>query len=133
MTLALLVGLGSGLGAICRYAVSLLSKRYAPHISLFNKSMKIPLGTILVNTIGCYLIGVFSTLDFGIPYKEHFQASLIAGYLGGLTTYSTFGYESYSLLKNKRYGTMLTYISAQLVLGAIFIWFGIYSAQGYKT
>lgn len=125
MNIALLVGLGSMLGALSRYAITSISKRYVSHIHIFHRSLKIPLGVILVNTLGCFLIGMFSQLALESPTKEVFQASLIIGYLGGLTTYSSFGFESYTFIKEKRYGTLLTYILMQLIIGLAFVWLGI--------
>ncbi len=130
MALALFIGLGSSLGALSRYVISLLSARYISHIYIFNRKLKIPFGTILVNTIGCYLIGIFSELIVDSPAKEYIHTSIIIGYLGGMTTYSTFGYESFVLLKDKLYGTLFTYITAQLLLGILFVWLGIITIKG---
>lgn len=132
MALALFIGLGSSLGAITRYLISLLSRRYAPHIYIFHRKLKIPFGTILINTIGCYLIGVFSEFTITSKMAEYVHLSIIVGYLGGLTTYSTFGYESYVLLKERLYGTLLAYLLIQLVLAMVFVWLGILTTGAWS-
>lgn len=84
---ALLVMLGGGLGALCRYGVNLLSVRIA--------GTHFPAGTLAVNLTGCLLIG----LVFGISERTALigpQARLFlaTGFLGALTTFSSFAVET---------------------------------------
>ena len=91
----LAIGLGGFLGAIVRaYAVAYTNK-YIP--------IEFPLGILLVNLIGSFIIGVlyayfsFNTVDVNL------KAFLTTGFLGALTTYSTFAIESYLLFGTSIY------------------------------
>ena len=79
----LLVMLGGSLGAASRYAVSLLTAR------LFGPQF--PYGTMVVNLAGCFLIGLlFALADRSRLLTPDVRLLLITGYLGALTTFSTF-------------------------------------------
>lgn len=85
----LLVMIGGGLGAVSRYAVSLLSARlWGPHF---------PWGTLTVNLIGCFLIGLlFAMAERARWLTPDLRLMLVTGYLGALTTFSTFALETAS-------------------------------------
>lgn len=91
MLLTLLcAGLGGGLGAASRVYVGMVLSRY-PAAAAF------PLATLTVNLVGCFLIGFLLTLpQLGDPRVKTF---LTAGFLGGLTTFSTFGFDTLSMLE----------------------------------
>ena len=83
----LLVMLGGSLGAASRYAVSLLTAR------LFGPQF--PYGTMVVNLAGCFLIGLlFALADRSRWLTPDVRLLLITGYLGALTTFSTFSLET---------------------------------------
>ena len=83
----LLVMLGGSLGAASRYAVSLLTAR------LFGPQF--PYGTMVVNLAGCFLIGLlFALADRSRLLTPDVRLLLITGYLGALTTFSTFSLET---------------------------------------
>ena len=84
----LLVLLGGSLGALSRYGVSLLA------VKLFG--VKFPWGTLIVNLSGCFLIGLafaWGERGFGIM-NPSVRLFFMTGYLGALTTFSTFGLET---------------------------------------
>jgi CrcB protein len=92
MTLLFWIGIGGFLGAIARYSISHWIHHYG---------ISFPLGTLMVNLVGCFCIGFLSA---GIEkYPEKIPATLrlflITGILGALTTFSTFSYETLELLK----------------------------------
>ena len=89
------IGLGGFLGAIARaYAVH-YTNRYFP--------IEFPLGILLVNLIGSFLAGVLFAYFSNYPLFVNQKAFLTTGFLGALTTYSTFAIESYLLLGTSIY------------------------------
>lgn len=113
-----LVGTGGFAGAICRYLVSDISQK------LFNNPF-FPYGTLTVNVTGCLLIGLLG----GLAETRHFftpeiRALILIGFLGGFTTYSTFGYEIFNLVRGGQLVPALTNMMLHLSLGFIAVWFG---------
>lgn len=89
---ALAVFLGGGLGSVCRWAVAVLAQRVAPN-SVF------PWGTFAVNVAGCFALGFMAQLfAFRADLPQPVRVGATTGFLGGLTTFSTFGHESVQLL-----------------------------------
>lgn len=92
----ILIGLGGFLGAISRYLLSGLIHR------LYSSGL-FPAGTLVVNVIGCLVIGMLMGL---IEEKSLFGASVrfffVVGFLGAFTTFSSFGYETVELLRNSQ-------------------------------
>lgn len=108
----LLIGLGGFAGAIMRYLMSGLPHKY------LNGSF--PYGTLLVNVLGCLLIGA---LMFLVEDRRMLASGtrlfLITGILGSFTTFSTFGFETYALLRESQYVSALANIGANLVFGLV--------------
>ena len=89
----LLVGIGGFVGSVLRYWLSLFIGQHL--VSTF------PFGTFVVNVIGCFLIGLLAGLsDRGSLISPEVRLLLTTGFCGGFTTFSTFSYESMSLLKD---------------------------------
>lgn len=117
LTTALAVGLGGFFGAITRFYVSVEMVKYFPH--------EVPLATLTVNIIGSFIIGALIALFMTYTPSITLKAFLITGFLGALTTYSTFAIESYMLLNNHFwYGILNVLLN---VLGTI-----IAAGSGYK-
>ena len=94
MTKILLVGAGGAIGAILRFLISGWSQRLLPN-SIF------PYGTLTVNVIGCIVIGLLAGLaETRQILNPETRAFLMIGILGGLTTFSSFGLETYNLFKD---------------------------------
>lgn len=115
----LIVGAGGFLGAVLRY-LAILS------MQVFKTRHAVPLGTLLVNVLGCLLIGFLAVLaENRVLLTPETRSFLIVGILGAFTTFSTFGYESISLLKSGATVGFLLNIGLQLGLGLLAVWLGM--------
>jgi len=96
MKLYLIVGLGSGIGGMLRYYISDLVQK--------NSSSLFPYGTLTVNIIGSFLIGlILFYLDSIKMISSEMRLFLTVGLCGGLTTFSTFSYETIKLVQDSEY------------------------------
>jgi fluoride exporter len=103
--LFLCIGLGGFLGALARYSVGLA----------FPFEGNFPWATLIVNVLGCFLIGLAA------PYKnlfpETFFLFFVPGFLGAFTTFSAFGLETIRLMQNQQWPLALMNVASNLVLG----------------
>ena len=110
MTHALLVGLGGFVGSLLRYWLSGAVQRWAQD--------SFPAGTLVVNLLGCFTIGaVMSLVEYREVFSPEWRIFLTIGLLGGFTTYSTFGYETFALLRDNQVTTALYSVMAHVLLG----------------
>jgi CrcB protein len=88
----LLVAVGGGIGSAARYLVSLLA------VSWFGSEF--PYGTLIVNLAGAFVIGLVQELGTeAVLLPDHLRLFVTTGVMGGLTTYSTFSYETVRLIE----------------------------------
>ncbi len=108
----ILLSLGGGIGALMRYILSKIIKEH----SYFS----IPISTMLINIIGSFFLGVsvFAIRD------NNLAAFIQTGILGGFTTFSTFLVESFELLKEDGFPSMLKYMLPTTIFGVIFFIIG---------
>jgi CrcB protein len=96
MNMILLVALGGAVGSIARY---LMASRIQTATG-----WQFPLGTVLVNILGCFLIGILYVLLVARPDPKHeLRALLITGVMGGFTTFSSFSLETVTMAMNGNY------------------------------
>ena len=114
---ALLVGAGGFLGSIMRYGLGRWAAAMAP-------GFPIPAGTLLVNVAGCFVIGLLFRLAEAQQWPGAWRWFLFTGILGGFTTFSAFGLETFNLLRAGQTGPALLNIAAQLLLGLGAVWAG---------
>ena len=118
MPLFVWVGIGGFLGSVSRYFVGGWVLRF------FAKPW-LPYGTITVNILGCFIIGVLHALfEVRNITGLEVRSFLFIGILGGFTTFSTFGYEAFGMIRNGHFLATTTYLVSQLVLGIIGVWLG---------
>lgn len=117
----LAVGVGAALGAWLRWGLSYALNQRLAHL---------PLGTLAANLIGAYLIGVaVSWLALHPDISPLWRLLLITGFLGGLTTFSTFSAESVALLQGQQWGAALLHTTSHLAGSLLATIFGIASAR----
>ena len=119
----LIIGAGGFIGAVLRYLAVLSTQ-------LLKAKTNIPMGTLLVNVFGCLLIGFLAVMaENSRLISVETRNFLIVGILGAFTTFSTFGYESVTLLKNGLNMHFALNIGLQLVLGFLAVWGGMSLAK----
>ena len=112
MKLAFFIGLGGFAGSMARYGLHMLVHKWWP--------LSFPYGTLLINIIGCLLIG----LILGIAQRETWMSEILkvtlaTGFCGGFTTFSAFAYENIKLLQSGQLVSSLFYITCSVVLGVL--------------
>ncbi len=101
--------IGGGIGSVLRFALSKYMMQF------WHKDF--PTGTLIVNLLGCFLIGILFTYFAKHPTQTIFSWLLIAGFCGGFTTFSTFSLESLVLLEKNQYSIFIIYILSSLLGG----------------
>ncbi len=97
------IGLGGAIGAISRWSLGGWAQQTAQSAWSASLPATLPLGTLLVNVLGCLLIGgAAGWLDTPPAAREELRLFLIVGVLGGFTTFSAFAWESLALLQQGR-------------------------------
>jgi len=126
----LLVMLGAALGGLARYVVgTAILQRFTAR---FPENV-FPLGTLVVNVTGCFLIGILMSLFVarGDP-NPGLRLLLVTGVLGGYTTFSSFGWESYEAIDKEQIWIGLANIVLSVVLGYLAVWCGSWVARAFR-
>jgi CrcB protein len=115
-----LVLIGGGLGAITRYGVALLAVR------LFGT--RFPYGTLIVNLSGCFLIGLsFALAERGLNIMNPtVRLFFITGFLGGLTTFSSYAVETVNTLRVGSYLIAAANCLSNNLIGATLVFIGLW-------
>lgn len=114
-----LVGLGGALGAISRYLVGTLTDSTSA-------AMRFPIGTLIVNIVGCFLIGLISVVLLRYwPLSPNARLFLITGVLGGFTTFSAFSFETVAMIKADHLVAALLYVLVSVLVGLLATYVGI--------
>ena len=113
----LLVMLGAAVGGLARYAIgAAVMQRYLG---------RFPLGTMVINVSGCFLAGALMTwfTERGEPHPS-LRLLLVTGFLGGYTTFSTFGWESFQAVEERNWWIGFGNIAFSVILGYLAVWCG---------
>jgi CrcB protein len=121
-----LIGLAGLAGTLCRYWLSgALARRYGEAF---------PVGTLVVNVLGCFLVGsLFFLFEERGAGGETARAVVLVGLLGGFTTFSSYGLQTFSLLREGALGHAALYVVASNLLGLLLVWGGYALARLLST
>ena len=113
----LLVAIGGGTGALVRYvAASAIMTRFGG---------KFPLGTLVINVTGSFLIGFLMTmLTERLQLDPRWRLLLVVGFLGGYTTFSSFEWETYTAVRGGELWTGMLNVVSSVMLGYVAVSLG---------
>ena len=123
MLKVLLVGVGGFFGSISRYLVGgfvhkILDQPFFPY------------GTMAVNILGCFIIGLLNGVaETRQVFSPEFRTLVFIGFLGGFTTFSTFGYESFNFVRDGQFGSTIANVGIHIVFGLAAVFVGHYSSR----
>ncbi|MEG6584889.1 fluoride efflux transporter CrcB [Dendrosporobacter sp. 1207_IL3150] len=118
----LLVAIGGGIGASTRYLVSSWA------VERFGSGF--PYGTLIVNVAGCFIIGMFMVITTEkFVVNPYWRLLVTVGFLGGLTTFSSYSYETFKLLEEASTTIALYNVFFNLITGFVATWLGIALAR----
>jgi fluoride exporter len=113
----LFVAVGGAIGSVARYALSTFVLRVTG--TLF------PLVTFVVNAVGCLCFGlVIGAAEQRIALTPQARAFVLAGILGGFTTFSSYVFESAGLIRDGQMGAAVVNVAGQVVAGLAAFWIG---------
>jgi CrcB protein len=112
------VAVGGGLGAVARHAVN--------HLFNLRFGAAVPAGIFIVNAIGCLVIGLLAGLiaSTRLHLGEVGRTFVFVGILGGFTTFSSYGLDTYTLFRGGHAGLGLLNAVGQMVVGLGAVWLG---------
>jgi fluoride exporter len=116
------IGLAGLVGTLCRYSLSgLVARRFGETF---------PTGTLLVNIIGCFLAGfLFYLLHERFLVSEIVRTAIMIGFLGGFTTFSSFGLQTFTLLKDGEMAFAIMNVLLSNAVGLASVWAGYLLAK----
>lgn len=118
----LFIAVGSAGGGLLRYLLQGWVQRLSDG--------PFPLGTLAVNILGCFLIGLLNTTFTGaLLIREEYRIALTVGLLGGFTTFSAFGWETFALANDGQYAIALGNVLLSVGLGLGAVWCGSRAAE----
>ena len=121
LTIACIALFGAA-GCVSRYLLSLWVHN--------NLGRSLPYGTLLVNILGAFLIGF--VMEFAIKSTHlslNLRTGITIGFLGGLTTFSTFSYETFRLMEDGRFIIAAANVLVSVLLCLAFTWLGIMAVR----
>ena len=117
-----LIGFGGAIGAVGRYLLQGLVYQFT--------GATFPYGTLVVNILGCFLIGLIMELGAGrFLIDAQLRLFITIGVLGGFTTFSSFGYETFALLRDGELVRASFNVIGSVMAGLAAVWLGFVTAH----
>jgi len=121
MMKVMMVAVGGSIGATTRYLVSTWAAE--------KFGTDFPYGTLIVNVVGCFIIGAFMTLATErLIVSPYWRLLVTVGFVGGLTTFSSYSYETFKLLEEANIMMAMYNLLANVMMGFLATWLGISAA-----
>ena len=122
----LLIGFAGLAGTLGRYFISVLLARR------FGESF--PVGTIIINVLGCFLAGfLFYVMQERNLVSETVRLAIMVGFLGGFTTFSAFGLQTFTLFRDGELFLALLNLAVSNVAGLLTVWVGFLLARAVMS
>ena len=122
MAEVIVVALGGALGAVSRYTIGV--------IAVNRWGALVPWGTFSANCVGCFIIGLFMMLVLNrLEINPLWRMLIVTGFCGGLTTFSSFSYESLRLLQSGEHWLALGNVALNMVAGFTLTLLGMFAAR----
>jgi CrcB protein len=120
----LLIGLAGFAGTLGRYWMSgVVARRYGETF---------PFGTLTVNLAGCFIIGLlFYLMQERFLVSENVRSIVLIGFLGGFTTFSSLGLQTFTLLRDNEIALATLNVAASNVFGVFLVWAGYTLAKAF--
>lgn len=113
----ILIGFAGLVGTLCRYWLSgLVARQYGETF---------PWGTLIVNVVGCFLAGsLFYLMEERFLVSPTLRTVILIGLLGGFTTFSSFGLQTFTLLREGEFALAALNVTLSNFLGLLMLWMG---------
>jgi CrcB protein len=117
-----LIGIGGAIGAVGRYILQGLVYQFTGAF--------FPYGTLVVNVFGCFLIGlVMGLTEDRFLIDAQLRLFITVGILGGFTTFSSFGYETFAMLRDGEVLRASVNVIGSVIAGLAAVWLGFVAAR----
>jgi CrcB protein len=119
----ILIGLAGLIGTLCRYWLSgFVARRYGETF---------PWGTLVVNVLGCFLAGsLYYLMEERFLVSPTLRTVILIGLLGGFTTFSSFGLQTFTLLREGEFALAALNVTLSNLLGLMMLWAGYSLVKG---
>jgi fluoride exporter len=117
----LLITVFGALGSLARHGMGLLARHH------FGKSF--PFETLIVNVLGCFIIGFIAYGNLSEKMDETMKTALIVGFLGAFTTFSAFGYATFEFLRQGQWHYAAANAGLNFAVGLLAVWAGMMIGQ----
>jgi len=124
MSKTILIGIAGLIGTLLRYWLAGFVARQSGET--------FPWGTLVVNVVGCLIAGaVFHLTEERALFNPTLRTVILIGLLGGFTTFSSYGLQTFALLKDGAFGLATLNLVVSNVLGVLMVWAGYCLARAF--